>query len=151
MGDGTYFSSARLVTFEKYDGNRRLHSYNTLRQGSVISILTTDFHSNVVAAANTEDLTQVFFRVMGFLSFREKRLWAPVRSMVSRDGILFRVSNRVQVVRLSPSLRTALPLHICDDNCKLSPSGVFHHQSDIHHGGQWIILSAKDGFPPHMA
>ena len=151
MGDGTYYSSARLVTFDKYDGNRRLHSYNTLRQGSVICILTNDFHSNVVAAANTEDRTQVFFCVIGFLSFRDKRLWAPVRRMVSRDGILFRVGNRVQVVRLSPSVRTALPLHICDDNCKVSPSGVFHHSSEILHGGQWIILSAKDGFPPHMA
>ena len=136
MGDGTYYSSAQLVTFHKYDGNRRLHSYNTLSQGSVICILTNDFHSNVVAAANTEDRTQVFFFVIGFLSFRDKRLWAPVRRMVSRDGILFRVGNRVQVVRLSPSVRTALSLHICDDNCKVSPSGVFHHSSEILHGGQ---------------
>ena len=61
MGDATYYSSAKLVTFDKYDGNRRLHSYNSLRQGSVICILTNDFRSNIVAAANREDRTQVFF------------------------------------------------------------------------------------------
>ena len=71
--------------------------------------------------------------------------------MVSRDGILFRVINRVQVVRVALSVRMALSLHICDDSCKVSPSGVFQHSSDILHGGQWTILAGKDGFPPHMA
>ena len=147
--DVKYYCSAKLVVLNKYAGHRRMYSHNVLHTGSVFSIITDDSSSDCVAYAQTSNSGMVYFCALAFLSFDGKMLWAVSRPMEHRTGLLHRCASRVQVVRLCASTRPVASIHQCDNRCKLLADGRFAHSSTVLQGGDWILLCARQGFPPH--
>ena len=126
-----------------------MYSHNVLHTGSVFSIITDDSSSDCVAYAQKSDSDMVYFCALAFLSFDGKMLWAVSRPMEHRTGLLHRCASRDQVVRLCASTRPVASIHQCDNICKLLADGRFEHSSTVLQGGDWILLCARQGFPPH--
>jgi len=148
--DVKYYCSAKLVVFNnKYAGHRRMYSHNMLHTGSVFSMVTDDSSSDFVAYAQTSHSVMAYFCALAFLSFDGKMLWAISRPMERITGIRHRRTSRIQVVRLCASARPVATIHQCDNRCKLLADGRFAHSSTVLQGGDWKLLSARQGFSPH--
>lgn len=148
--DVKYYCSATLMLLNKCTGHRREYSYNTLRTGSLFSVVTNDSDSHCVAYAQTSDSQIVYFCVIAFASMDERSIWSVSRRMETTDGLFFGCSSRVQLVHLCSSVRPVAAIHKCDEECKISPDGHFKHSHNILEGGQWEIIGARKGYPPHM-
>lgn len=150
IGDAKYYCSVKLVLFNKYVGHRRMYSHNVLQRGSVFSIVTDDSSSHCVVYAQTPASRMVYFCSIAFVSFDGKIIWGISRRMERQHGSFYRCASRVQVVRLCGSARPVAPIHKCDDECKVFPDGHFKHSTTVLQGGEWKVLCARQGFPPHM-
>ena len=57
----------------------------------------------------------------------------------------------MQVLRFTSDVRRVAAFHICGDECEVQVDmNKVKHKEAVEEGAKCIIVSRKDGYPPHM-
>jgi len=87
-----------------------------------------------------------FFRVVGLFTSPACCVGAVVRPFQAVDGAGFHAvdATRALLLRFGPSVRRALALHNCTDDCQATATGrVVHGDMNV-----WTLYGRRQGYPP---
>ncbi len=152
------FRVAQLLRQEVFSAPKRTNSFNNIRPNDFISALVTgDEKAPYLSAACSKVGKKVFYKVLGIVKSCDNKIWLLVQSVIKMPGKNKyglseggRQQDDVQVLPLTLSTRRVASVHYCTEECNLVSSGtnmcILHDTS----ANYFRILSAKEGYPPHM-
>ena len=150
-----YFAAATLMKQEKYCPPRAsVAAYDRLVIDDFVSILLSrEEHAELLAVAEAGMGEQHIFQVKGFISTDNGDAFVLLHSLIKgtpQTEYMLSETPTIQVAKLSTTVRRVAALHVCDRRCGLIASGLFTTICHNPANKRYVILTAREGYPPHM-